>query len=154
DPRTNQVVLDHRWGLAATLSTAIRSNLLRLWKLTGVCEYSDIRNDDLPMNASKIADRYRRFIQDKSKGSREAVLRLSLAANVELLGGEYAKQAVDVLQSTIAFTHVLDEAGLGNKAQIDERHRSEVAARMRAWLATNGQLLAWRESGGRFVDSR
>ena len=160
-----------KWGISYTTPTSqramidssardrgqqfviVRLQLLEIWKLTGSCLFADIPPEDLGNECERIITRYREFIALHRNEGRNALLRASFADNIDLIRTEYAKQAVDVIQSTIKFDRYLDEPGFFNAATITPAKRIALFDRLRAWWDANSKRLLSAEPGGRFINS-
>jgi len=136
---------DTFWDTTAkvfTLSQQIERSILTLWELSGRCLYDDISGPELLANTNVIIDRYRKFIKENSKPSREIFID-NFEENIEAIRTEYCWPAVAIIQKYVKFKNIIRIADGLKLFDIHPDQRTKAYHAMKEWYAENNERIKW-----------
>jgi len=133
---------------AALQAQQIRAGLRELWRLSGLCAFSDIPPDRLVDRTPTVMERYQLFLDTNIDKPRREILRSAITHDIEMLRTPYWTMALDVLQSHVWFDGIVSCTGTPNIGPDDKKRIFEL---MSSWLRENETSLQWNEEWRTFT---
>ncbi len=134
------------WAYGDTHSIVLdtRRELWELWKLTGHCLFSDIREEELANSLTVIINRYNSFINKNDKFTAEFIQKRGLEHTATLVKTHYWMPAMYHFSCTLWFGGVwVSTEPLVTYSPLPKKDSDWMVNQIRSWLAENEDIFRW-----------